>query len=115
MKKIFIKALKNTFNMDENDAIELAHTVETIFNGNKEIEDMSIDKYMRSLFYELEREGFLKLRREEIKENGKIMRKFYWSFDNKRIKEGANKTSKEEEWKIYKDIPSNAWIAHITC
>ena len=100
--------------MDENDAIELANTVETIFNGNEEIEDMSIDKYMRSLFYELEREGFLKLRREEIKENGKIMRKFYWSYDFIKIKEGANRRSKEEEWKIYKDIPSNAWIAHVT-
>ena len=100
--------------MDENDAIELANTVDTIFNGNEEIEDMSIDKYMRSLFYELEREGFLKLRREEIKENGKIMRKFYWSFDYIKIKEGANRKSKIEEWKIYKDIPSNAWIAHVT-
>jgi hypothetical protein len=53
MKKLLIKALKNSFNMDEKDAIELAKTIEDIFNGEKEIEDMSIDKYMRSLFYEL--------------------------------------------------------------
>ena len=114
MKKLLIKALKNSFNMDENDAIELTKTIEEIFNGEKEIEDMSIDKYMRSLFYELQREGLLKLRREEFKENGKIMRKFYWSFDNKRIKQEAYKTFKEEEWKIYKNIPSSAWITHIT-
>jgi hypothetical protein len=114
MKKLLIKALKNSFNMNEMDAIELAKTVEDIFNGEKEIEDMSIDKYTRSLFYELQREGLLKLRREELKENGKIMRKFYWSFDNKKIKEEAYKVFKEEEWKIYKDIPSSAWVAHIT-
>lgn len=115
MKKLFIKALKNSFNMDENDAIALAKTVEEIFNGEKEIEDMTIDKYIRSLFYELEREGLLQLRREEIKEKGKIMRKYYWSFNNKKIKEEAYRIFKEEEWKIYKDIPRDAWVAHITC
>jgi transcription initiation factor IIE alpha subunit len=115
MKKLLIKALKNSFNMDEEDAVELAKTVEDIFNGEEEIEDMSIDKYIRSLFYELQREGLLKLRREELKEKGKIIRKFYWSFNNKKIKEGAHKTFIEEEWKIYKDIPSSAWVTHVTC
>ena len=113
MKKLFIKALKNSFNMGEADAIELAKTVEGIFHDNKEIEDMSIDKYTRSLFYELQREGLLQLRREELKEQGKIMRKFYWSFNNKKIKAEANKTFIEEKWKIYKDIPSSAWLTHV--
>ena len=113
MNKLFIKALKNSFNMDDIDAIELAKTVEGIFKNKKEIEDMTIDKYTRALFYELQREGLLKLRREEQKEKGKIMRKFYWSFDNKRIKVEANKIFKEEEWKIYKDIPSSAWLTHL--
>jgi len=113
MNKLLIKALKNSFNMDEIDAIELAKTVKGIFKNKKEIEDMTIDKYTRALFYELQREGLLKLRREEQKEKGKIMRKFYWSFDNKRIKAEANKIFKEEEWKIYKDIPSSAWLTHL--
>ena len=113
MNKLLIKALKNSFNMDELDAVELAKTVKGVFKNKKEIEDMTIDKYTRSLFYELQREGLLKLRREEIKEKGKIMRKFYWSFDNKRIKEEANKIFKEEEWKIYKDIPRSAWLTHL--
>lgn len=113
MNKLLIKALKNCFNMDELDAVELAKTVKGVFKNKKEIEDMTIDKYTRSLFYELQREGFLKLRREEIKEKGKIMRKFYWSLDNKRIKEEANKIFKEEEWKIYKDIPRSAWLTHL--
>ena len=96
-----------------SSAVELAKTVKGVFKNKKEIEDMTIDKYTRSLFYELQREGLLKLRREEIKEKGKIMRKFYWSFDNKRIKEEANKIFKEEEWKIYKDIPRSAWLTHL--
>ena len=114
MKKMFVKALKNIFNMDELDANELAKTVEKIFKEKDEIEDMSIDKYTRSLFYELQREGLLKLRREEFKENGKIMRKFYWSFDYKKIKETALKIFEEDEWKIYNNIPNSAWITRVT-
>ncbi len=115
MKKLLIKALIKSFNMDENDAIELTKTIEDVFKGEKEIEDMSIDKYTRSLFYELQREGILRLRREESKENGKIMRKFYWSFDYNKIKEIALKIFEEDEWKIYNNIPSSAWITHVAC
>ena len=85
MKKLFIKALRNAFNMEKGDAITLAKTVEDVFKGKEEVEDMSIDKYTRSLFYELQREKLLKLRREEFKENGKFIRKYYWSFDEKAI------------------------------
>ena len=68
MKRLLVKALKNRFNMTKEDAIALTKTVEEIFNGEKEIEDMSIDKYSRALFYELQRERLLKLRREEYKD-----------------------------------------------
>jgi len=110
MKRLFVKALINKFHMEHEDAVELAKTVEKIFNGEKEVEDMSIDKYARSLFYELQIERLLKLRREEYKEKGKIMRKYYWSFNNEIIKEEAYKEEKEEQWKIYEKIPKNAWL-----
>ena len=113
MKKLFIKALINKFQMQRGDAIELTKTVEIIFNGKNEVEDMSIDKYTRSLFYELQKERLLTLRREEFKEKGKIMRKYYWSFNKKTIKEEANKINEEDQWKIYKKIPENAWLVHI--
>lgn len=113
MKKLFIKALMNKFSMQKEDAIELAKKVENIFNGENEIEDMSIDKYTRSLFYELQKERFLTLRREEFKEKGKIMRKYYWSFNKKIIKKEAHRINQEDQWKIYKKIPENAWLTHI--
>lgn len=114
MKKLLMKALKNRFNMEKDDAIALAKTVEKIFNGQEEIEDMSIDKHARSLFYELQREKLLKLRREELKEQGKFIRKYYWSFDNKIIKEAAyEKYVQDEKYTIYKKIPRDAWLIHI--
>ena len=114
MDKMLVEALKNAFDMQKEDAINLAKTVETIFNGNKEIEDMSIDKYARALFYELQRQKLLKIRREEVKEEGKNLRKFYWSFDKKMIKEKAHMKHTHEMYKIYGSIPENAWVARST-
>jgi len=115
MKRLFVKALKNKFNMAKEDAIELAKTVEGIFNGEEEIEDMTIDKYARSLFYELQRERLLKLRRDEHKEQGKYVRKYYWSFNNDTIKEVAYEKCKEGKYQIYQKIPKNAWITRTYC
>lgn len=113
MNKLLIDALKNSFNMNHEDAIGLAKTVENIFNGKKEIEDMTIDKYSRALLYELQRQNLLKIRREELKEQGKAMRKFYWSLDKDRIKEEARRKQQTELYKIYEDIPKNAWLHRI--
>jgi len=112
MKKLFIKALENIFEMRKEDAIQLAKTVEEIFKGKIEIEDMTIDKYTRSLFYELHREKLLRLRREEYKEQGRNIRKYYWSFDSEAIKQEANKkpTLEESPYEVYQKIPRTAWL-----
>ena len=115
MKRLLAKALKNKFDMAKEDAIALAKTVEGIFNGRDEIEDMSIDKYARALLYELQRERLLKLRREEFKEQGKFIRKYYWSFNNDIIHEVAYQKFKKQKYKIYKNIPESAWLAHSYC
>lgn len=109
MNKLLVNALKNTFQMNKEDAESLAKTVETIFKGRKEVEDMSIDKYQRALLYELEKEKLLKLRREELKEQGKKLRKYYWSFNHDQIEQEAHKKQKKQQYKIYQKIPSQAW------
>ncbi|MCK4366066.1 MAG: hypothetical protein KAW45_08440 [Thermoplasmatales archaeon] len=115
MKRLLAKALRNKFKMSNEDAIALTKTVEEIFDGQDEVEDMSIDKYARSLFYELQREKLLKLRREEFKEQGKFIRKYYWSFNNDIIREVAYEKLKEESYTVYKKLPKDAWLAHTYC
>ncbi len=112
MKKLLVKALENVFEMEKEDAKHLAKTVEDIFRGKKEIEDMTIDKYTRSLFYELHREKLLRLRREEYREKGKYIRKYYWSFDNDAIRQEAYRKHVLEEspYNIYQKIPQSAWL-----
>ncbi len=112
MKTLLMKALKNKFSMEREDAIELTKTVEKIFRGRKEVEDMNIDKYARALLYELQREKLLNLRREEFKKEGKWIRKYYWSFNNNAIKEEAYRKHREEKYKIYEKIPKEAWLSH---
>jgi pimeloyl-CoA synthetase len=109
MNKLLANALKNTFRMKKEDAESLAKTVETIFQGRKEIEDMTIDKYQRALLYELQKEKLLNIRREEMKEEGKKLRKYYWSFNHHRIQEEAHKKPKKEMYRIYEEIPRSAW------
>jgi hypothetical protein len=112
MKRLLTKALKNIFSMTKEDAIALTKTIEEIFHGRVEVEDMSIDKYSRALLYELQREKLLKLRREEYKDQGKIIRKYYWSFNDNNIRESANIKTKKDPYKIYKKIPKEAWLVH---
>ncbi len=115
MTHLLVKALKNSFEMAKEDAVELAKKVEEIFEGREELEDMSIDKYTRALFYELQRKKLLMQRREEIRENGKIIRKYYWSFDDGSIKDAAYRKTKKDPYKIYKIIPEDAWIKREYC
>ncbi|MDH7507250.1 MAG: hypothetical protein QHH15_05645 [Candidatus Thermoplasmatota archaeon] len=115
MKKLLLMALKKRYNMSNEDAKALTKTIENIFKGRKEVEDMSIDKYARALFYELQKENLLKIRREEFKEKSKYIRKYYWSYNEEIIKEEAYRNYKEDKYKIYQKIPKEAWLIRLQC
>jgi peptide subunit release factor 1 (eRF1) len=113
MNTLFMKALKNGFDMSKEDAVALAQTVEKVFKGVKEVEDMSLHKDIRSIFYELHQKNLLCLRREELKEKGKSIRKFYWSLNTDGIRtEAYRRPIQESPYEIYKKIPENAWLVH---
>jgi transcription initiation factor IIE alpha subunit len=112
MKRLLVLALINKFGMLRDDAKELAKIIERVFNGKREIPDEEINKEVRALFYELQRERLLKVRREEYKEKGRILRRYYWLLDDKAIRKGAreNKQVVEDEGEIYKKISKNSWL-----
>jgi len=113
MNTLFVKALKKGFDMTNEDATALARTINKAFRGRKEVEDMSLDKNVRSIFYDLLQKNLLAQRREEIKENGKFIRKYFWSFNNDGIKaEAYRKPLEESPYEIYAKIPRNAWLIH---
>ncbi len=113
MNDLFVKALKKGFDMTKEDAAALAHTVQKAFKGRKEVEDMSLDKDIRSIFYELHQKNLLCLRREEFKEKGKFIRKYYWSFNGDGIRaEVYRKPIQESPYDVYQKIPESAWLLH---
>jgi hypothetical protein len=113
MNTLFVKALKKGFDMTNEDANALARTINKAFRGRKEVEDMSLDKNVRSIFYDLLQKNLLVQRREEVKENGKFIRKYFWSFNNDGIKaEAYRKPLEESPYEIYEKIPRDAWLIH---
>ncbi|MBP1661838.1 MAG: hypothetical protein H6P94_87 [Thermoplasmatales archaeon] len=113
MNTLLVKALKNGFDMSKEDAVALAETVQKVFKKEKEVEDMSLHKDIRSIFFELHQKNLLCLRREEVKEKGKAIRKFYWSYNTDGIRAEANRRPVEEsQYEIYKKIPEEAWLLH---
>ena len=99
--------------MTKEDATALAQTVQKAFRRKKEVEDMSLHKDIRSIFTDLHQKNLLYLRREELKEKGKIIRKFYWSFNDDGIHaEAYRKPIKESPYEIYDKIPEKAWLIH---
>jgi len=113
MNNLFVKALINGFDMTKEDATILAQTVHRVFKRKKEVEDMSLHKDIRSMFNDLHQKNLLFLRREELKEKGKIIRKYYWSLNDDGIHaEAYRKPLKESPYEIYKKIPEEAWLLH---
>jgi transcription initiation factor IIE alpha subunit len=113
MNTLFVKALKNGFDMTKEDAAALAQTIQKAFKGRKEVEDMSLDKDVRSIFYDLHQKNLLVLRRDEFKEKGKFIRKYYWSINSDGIRSVAfRKPLEEQPYAIYQKIPNSAWLLH---
>lgn len=107
--RLLPKALKNRFGMSDDDARALAGILKSIFNGKKEIEDSSLDKCVRALFYELQKERFLRVRREVCKEKNRLLRKYYWYLDIDTIREEASRKIEEDPGEIYRVLPRRAW------
>ena len=100
MNNLFVKALINGFDMSKEDASALAQTVQKVFKRAKEVEDMSLHKDIRSIFNDLYQKNLLSLRREELSEKGKIIRKFYWSLNDDGIHAQAFRKQIKECLKI---------------
>jgi 23S rRNA U2552 (ribose-2'-O)-methylase RlmE/FtsJ len=66
-RRKLVKALQRAFNMIADDAKQLAETVEHVFQGEDEVNDEDLNKDVRSLFYSLEREKLMNIRRTEYK------------------------------------------------
>jgi hypothetical protein len=112
-------ALSRIFNMMREDAEATAKVVETAFKGEDEVNDEDLDKDVRSLFYALEKESLLQVRRTEYKFDGQVRRAYFWRL-NRLEKLGLDEfgpvISKDdiEATKVYRQLPQEIWARRPT-
>lgn len=109
------EALCRVFNMVPEDARVTAETISSAFQGEDEVNDEDLDKDIRSLFYMLEKERLLNVRRTEYKFEGQVRRAYFWRFNHNHDdgaggRLGAVRSPEDAEaLKVYRALPPNLW------
>lgn len=107
-------ALRRVFNMVLEDAQATAKVVDGAFKGEDEVNDEDLDKDIRSLFYALEKESLLQVRRTEYKFDGQVRRAYFWRLnrlESQGLDDFGPSVSKEdlEATKVYRQLPQEIW------
>ncbi|HVL47190.1 MAG TPA: DUF6015 family protein [Candidatus Thermoplasmatota archaeon] len=103
-------ALKDRFDMADEDASAVAEIVARAFHGHEEVNDETLDPELRSLFYTLEAKRLLAFRREEYTwENGERRRAFWWRVRDEELEKMEEMRSVAVEDSVYDQLPSSVW------
>lgn len=111
-------SLRQRFGMPLSDAIEVARTLEELFNGRRELDDEALDKELRAMFYDLQSKDLLTTRREEFTSSeGRTLRAFYWRINEDAVQEAreraqrshAERATDDGEPDVYDRLPEDAW------
>lgn len=101
--------------MLREDAEATADVVASVFRGEEEVNDEDLDKEVRALFYTLEREQILSIRRTEYKFEGQTRRAYFWrlkELDEQDLVDGASRGPEKEDLeavKVYRALPTELW------
>lgn len=106
-----IHALERAFEMEPEDARELADVVLERFQAAEEVDDETLDADVRSVFYTLEAKRMLSFRRVEYtREDGDRRRAFYWKLREEALDAPtADRPGDEREVDVYASLPATAW------
>lgn len=103
------EALQRTFEMEPQDAREIADAVLARFAEGDEVDDETLDADLRSVFYTLEGKRMLSFRRVEYtREDGDKRRAFYWKLRPEALHERAP-VEIPVETDVYASLPADAW------
>ena len=105
-----MRLLTDRMRMLREDAAAVTKVVEDAFQGNTELDDELIDKDLRQVFYSLQDEKVLDVRREERREDGVERRHYIWhlrDLDEDGL-EPARRERDEAE-RLYAKLGDSAW------
>ncbi len=96
--------------MLQEDALAVAHTVEEAFRGEDELNDEFLDASLRSVFYSLQDEGVLAIRRTEYQSDGRARRAYFWAVtDGEALPDSAAARRAEHNQRLYARLGDDAW------
>ena len=106
----FTGALCRAFEMEPEDAREIADAVLERFAAVEEVDDETLDADLRSVFYTLESKRIVSFRRVEYtREDGDRRRAFYWKLRMESLLHEVPIQTEEADADVYASLPANAW------
>ncbi len=105
-----VDMLRRRLRMLREDAQAVASTVEHAFHGSDEVDDDILDKDLRQLFYDLQDEKILDVRRQEYIKDGQLLRGYFWHLrdDVGELPQADHRLPTPEE-QLYAKLRSQAW------
>lgn len=109
-RESFTDALEKAFEMQHDEARELADVVLDRFEGHEEVDDETLDAEVRSVFYTLEAKRMISFRRiEYVREDGDKRRGFFWKLRPEAIVPATAHAVPVQDMDVYADLPASAW------
>ncbi len=105
------RLLRDKLRMMRDDALAVAHVVEDAFRGEDELNDEFLDSELRSMFYQLQDEGVLDVRRTEYKLDGRDRRAYFWRMrDDEVVPMAGNGVLRPDHTsRMYHRLEEQAW------
>lgn len=105
-----LQLLLGRMRMVREDAMAVARVVEEAFAGASELDDERIDKDLRQVFYSLQDEKVLDVRREERREDGAPRRHYLWHVRDGEDLFGLESTpQRDASERLYEKLANDAW------
>jgi hypothetical protein len=104
-----VRLLVDRMRMLREDAVAVSKVVEDAFAGNTELDDELLDKDVRQVFYSLQDEKVLAIRREERREDGVDRRHYLWHVPDVDPGLGPQRAAPDPDARVYERLGDGAW------
>lgn len=105
--------LRDRMRMLKEDAVAVAQVVDEAFKGRSEVDDEALDKDLRQVFYDLQNEKILDVRRDESRSDGQNRRHYYWRVRDENESELGftipDAAPRDEAERLYHKLAESAW------
>lgn len=105
-----VHLLAERMRMLREDAVAVASVVEEAFAGRSELDDEAIGKDLRQVFYDLQDEKVLDLRREERHEDAGLRRHYLWRIRDEDLRTAEPPVAPDATERLYGRLEDQAWL-----